>query len=109
MDAAVAWENLSNAITEMQKPEGDYQLKLDTVLAGVHLLFEHPAEEILKHAERSSLPTRAVVSWLVYEGSRLPGVDPTAVAALRALYEATCAPGEGIIPPPPPGSKVLVC
>jgi hypothetical protein len=108
MDAHTAWGNLSDAIAAMQSPQGDHALKLDTVLAGVELLFECPAAEILAEVERSPLPTRALVSWLVFEGGRLPGVDEGAVEALRALYEATCPPGQGIIPPPPASGRVGV-
>lgn len=106
MDAHTVWENLSLAIADMQQPEGDHALKLDTVLAGVELLFEFPTHEILQEVERAALPTRALVSWLVFEGGRLPGVDEAAVEALRARYEAACAPGQGIIPPPPASGRL---
>jgi len=51
------------------------------------------------------MPTRPLVSWLVFEGNRLPGVDRAVVRELREIYEATCPPGQGIIPPPPGGLK----
>ncbi|GAB4256857.1 MAG: hypothetical protein Kow0092_03230 [Deferrisomatales bacterium] len=106
MDARTAWANLAQAIAEVHRPGGDYSLKLETVSAAVVLLFEHPAHEILEQVEGSPLPTRAVVSWLVFEGDRLPEVAPEPVRALRELYEATCPPGQGIIPPPPTWAKV---
>ena len=103
MDVRTAWSNLAQAIAAMSQQDGDWNLKLDTVKAGVELLFEHPAAEILGQVERSTLPmpTRALVSWLVFEGGRLRGVDQEVVRELRELYEATCPPGQGIIPPPP--------
>lgn len=101
MDTRTIWQNLVHAISDVQTPGGDFELKLDTVRAGVEVLFECPAAEVLDEVERSSLPTRATVSWLIFEGGRLAGVDPAAVQALRELYEATCAPGQGIIPGPP--------
>lgn len=107
MDARTVWDNLALAIAEMQKPGGDHELKLATVRAGVELLFEQPPAEILSQLGRSSLPRRALASWLVFEGGRLPGVAPAAVEALRGLYEATCPPGEGLIPPPPGGRSGL--
>ena len=100
MDAPTVWDNLAQAISDLEKPEGDYTLKMEMILAGVQLLFEFPSEEILAQVKRSALPTRALVSWLVFEGGRLPGVDPETVDALQKLYEGTCAPGQGIIPPP---------
>lgn len=107
MDVRTAWSNLTQAIAAMGEQGGDWTLKLDTVKAGVELLFEFPAPDILEQVERSTLPmpTRALVSWLVFEGGRLRGVDQAVVRELRELYEATCPPGQGIIPPPPGGFK----
>jgi len=107
MDVRTAWSNLAQAIAAMSQEGGDWNLKLDTVKAGVELLFEYPPAEILEQVERSALalPTRALVSWLVFEGARLRGVDPAAVRELRELYEATCPPGQGIIPPPEGGFR----
>jgi hypothetical protein len=107
MDASTAWENLSDAIAAMQRPEGDYELKVGTVTAGVELLFEFPSDQILAQVEQSGLPVRALVSWLVFEGGRLAGVDPSSVSALRELYESTCPEGEGIIPPPRAEARIV--
>lgn len=107
MDVSTAWENLAQAIAAMSQQGGDWDLKLDTVKAGVELLFEYPAADILEQVERSTLamPTRALVSWLVFEGGRLRSVDQAVVRELREIYEATCPPGQGIIPPPPGGLR----
>ena len=107
MNVRTAWENLAQAIASMSQQGGDWDLKLDTVKAGVELLFEYPAADILEQVERSTLPmpTRALVSWLVFEGERLRGVDQAVVRELREIYEATCLPGQGIIPPPPGGLR----
>lgn len=107
MDARTAWENLSDAISAMQAPGGDYDLKLATVRAGVELLFEFPAADILLQVKTSAMSTRALVSWLVFEGERLPSVDRLAVEELRELYEATCPSGEGIIPPPSANARIV--
>jgi hypothetical protein len=100
MDIQTAWDSLAAAIAAMHQPEGDYQLKLATVSAGVELLYEFPAEQILARVEASALPTRATVSWLVFEGRRLRSVDPTTVSTLAALFEDTAPPGQGLIAPP---------
>jgi hypothetical protein len=100
MDIQTAWNNLAAAIAAMQEPQGDYQLKLDTVGAGVALLFEFPPEQILAQVAASALPTRATVSWLVFEAGRLPGVDGDTARTLAALYEDSAPPGQGLIPPP---------
>ncbi len=109
MDITAAWDSLAQAISDMHRPGGDYDLKLHTVMAGVELLFEFPTRDILDRVERSPLPTRALVSWLVFEGGRIPDVDEDSVQALRRLYEATCPPGQGIIPPPRPGAGRPLC
>lgn len=111
MDVRTAWGNLSQAIAAMSRPEGDFNLKLDTVRAGVELLFAFSPADILEQVERSTLglPTRALVSWLVFEGDRLPGVDPAVVREVREIYEATCPPGQEIIPPPPGGMRAGNC
>jgi hypothetical protein len=100
MDIQTAWDSLAAAIAAMHQPEGDYRLKLATVSAGVELLYEFPAEQILASVEASALPTRATVSWLVFEGKRLRAVDPATVETLAALYEDAASPGEGLIAPP---------
>jgi hypothetical protein len=103
MEARIVWENLCTALSELNDPSGgDYELKLATASAGVELLFTFPPEEILRQVQNSTLPPRAVVSWLLYEAARLPAVDPAAVEELRRRYEATAAPGEGVIPAPRP-------
>jgi hypothetical protein len=109
MDVYTAWDNLVHAISDMQRPDGDHKLKLATVMVGVELLFEFPVTEVLEQVQRSSLPTRAIVSWLVFEGGRLSDIDETSVKALRDLYETTSPPGEGIIPPPSTSAGGGIC
>lgn len=89
MDTKTAWQNLDTAIDAMNQPTGDYQLKLATISAGVELLYEHPADKILKELETSAISTRALVSWLVFEGGRLHGVPDAAVVRLKRLYETS--------------------
>ena len=109
MDIQTAWDNLAVAIAAMQQPHGDYQLKLDTVAAGVALLFEFPPEQILAQVEAAALPTRATVSWLVFEAGRLPGVDPVTARTLGALYEGGARAGEGLIAPPQAWARTGTC
>ena len=109
MDIQTAWDNLTVAIAAVHQPHGDYQLKLDTVGAGVALLFEFPAEQILAQVEASTLPTRATVSWLVFEAGRLPGVDPLTARTLGTLYEDGAPAGEGLISPPQAWARTGTC
>ena len=105
MDTKMIWRNLEEAVAGMEIPEGDLNLKIQTVMAGVELLFECPSEEILLAAQNSNISTRALVSWLVYEGERLQGVPNDAVEKLRLLYEAGCPAGEGLLAGPPTPSR----
>jgi hypothetical protein len=41
--------------------------------AGVEIMLDFSPEEVVEQAEASELPTRAVVSWLVFEAHRLEG------------------------------------
>ena len=109
MNIQTAWGNLTAAITAMQQEHGDVQLKLDTVAAGVVLLFEFPPEQILTQVENSTLPTRATVSWLVFEAGRLPGVDQVKARTLGALYEDGAPAGAGLIAPPRAWARTGTC
>ena len=109
MNIQTAWDNLAVAIAAMHQPHGDYKLKLDTVGAGVALLFEFPAEQILAQVEASALPTRATVSWLVFEAGRLPSVDPIMARTLGTLYEDGAPADEGLIAPPRVWARTGTC
>jgi len=100
MDIALAWQNLEAAIDGMKDPGDEFELRLNTVLAGVTLLFEFSPEEIVAQVEASELPTRPTISWLVYEGARLKGVvDPSRVRALARHWQRL-HPDQPLIPGP---------
>ncbi len=104
MNTKTIWENLAHAIDDMSCPSGDYNLKLQTISAGVELLFECPTDEIIGVIEcHKKIPARPLVSWLVFEGERSGAISDAAVAALRERWESTCGPGQGILAAPPPG------
>jgi hypothetical protein len=86
--ASMAWENLWQAITALEVPGGDWNIKLATMEAGVEIMLDFSPEEVVAQAEASDLPTRAVVSWLVFEAHRLEGIDPVKGEKLRAYWDA---------------------
>ncbi|MGD8563576.1 MAG: hypothetical protein PVG03_13605 [Desulfarculaceae bacterium] len=100
MDAATIWDTLYRAARDMESSGGDWQVKLATVMAAVELFMEFPPQEIVAQIETSELPTRAVVSWLVFEGGRMKTVEPSQVQGLKEYWESICQPGQGIQPPP---------
>ena len=107
LDAALAWENLEKAIDAVELQQGDWNLNLDTVTAGIIILFDFQPSEIIKQVEASRLPTKPTVSWLVYEGSRLKEAVP--ISKIRALVDEwkRINPDEPLIAGPgaPQGTK----
>ena len=85
LDAALAWENLEKAIVAVELEQGDWDLNLDTVTAGIILLYDFSPAEIIQQVEESRLPTKPTVSWLVYEGSRLREAVP--ISKVRELVD----------------------
>ena len=107
LDVSLAWENLESAIGAVELQQGDWDLNLDTVTAGIIILYDFPAADIIRQVEKSNLPTRPTVSWLVYEGSRL--LEAVPISKVRKLAEEwnNARPGEPLIAGPgaPKGPK----
>jgi hypothetical protein len=105
VEIEVAWQNLEYAVKLVEEGADRLDALLEQVAAAIYLLLEEfSPEEIVAQAEASPLPTRAAISWLVYEGGRIRELDPAKVEALRRYWEAHFAAREGrLIPPPPPG------
>ncbi len=105
MNIEAAWQNLEYAVKQVEEGADRLDALLEQVAAAIYLLLdEFPPEAIVAQAAASPLPTRAAVSWLVYEGGRIRELAPAKVEALRRYWEEHCAAREGkLIPPPPPG------
>lgn len=107
MDVAVAWENLVQAIAAIEggkAGEDDWDVLTATCMAAMQMLLEYPPQEVLAVIEASDMPTRATVSWLAWEGSKLGGDN-----AQRSLGLAVCwqeaNPGQELIAPPKGASE----
>ena len=106
MQVDIAWDNLYQAIKALEQRQGDWDVMAATAQAALFILFEYSAEEILPQVEASDLPTRATVSWLVYEGGKMKDLDQEKVAALAALWKQ--GSGQDLLAPPPgPGAEPM--
>lgn len=104
MDVAVAWENLVQAIAAFENGEGDWEILTATCMAAMEILLEYPPQEVLATIEASEMPTRATVSWLAWEGSKLGGSNAARSRELaRCWQEAN--PGQELIAAPPGASQ----
>jgi hypothetical protein len=100
LDAALAWQNLTHAIAALDQPEGDWDIKLATMEAGIELLLDFEPSEVVEQAAASKLPTRAVVSWLVFEADRLEWIDPAKGRALREYWDERAPEGQKVMDSP---------
>lgn len=101
MEINIAWQNLEQAIAEVDQGVGATPHQAETLAAAIYLLMEYPPHDILAQAQASDLPTRATVSWIIFEAGRISQIDPAQVEALRAAWQETCSHLGEIIPPHP--------
>jgi hypothetical protein len=95
------WETLEGLLAAMEQPQAD-QARLATALRGcLRQLLEYPPARVMARAEQSSLPTRPMISWLVYEAGRLEQPLAAKAQALQEYWETSLRPGVGLIPAAP--------
>ncbi|MFH2125627.1 MAG: hypothetical protein ABIK12_03875 [Pseudomonadota bacterium] len=100
MDVSVAWENLVQSIAAIEGgEEGDWEILTATCMAAMEILLEYPPEEVLAVIEQSHMPTRAMVSWLAWEGSKLGGDNAQRSMGLVACWQEA-NPGQELIAAP---------
>lgn len=105
-DIEVIWSTLEKTVAEVNSGQGDWDNQMKTIQGAITMLFDFPVEEILGRAARSEIPDRALISWLVYEASKMKWLDQQKPAALAEAWEA--GPGRdqgGIIPFPGTGTQ----
>jgi len=103
VDIQTAWFNLHEAIKAMEARDGDWEVMAATCMAAMEMLLEYPSDQVLAVVEGSELPTRATVSWMVFEGSKLGPDNRLRAGDLAAQWEAA-NPGQKLIAPPPVAS-----
>lgn len=94
-----AWETMEKLASSMEDPQSPKE-QLAVALRGcLEQILRYPPEQLVTRAEQSPLPTRPLVSWLVYEAERLDAAP--AALALRQYWQTTRQAGAGPIIPPP--------
>jgi len=92
------WDTLEKNIMALdQSAEFNPELIAATRTAMIMMYECHP-QLIVECIEQSPLPTRALVSWLIFEGQRMPVLDTSRVQGLKEYWERYRR--EEIIPAP---------
>lgn len=77
------------------------QAQLPLLREVMRSILEFEPREIIAALERFASEPRVLLSWLLYEGGRLPGVDQAKVAQVRGLWDEACRLGQRVITVPP--------
>lgn len=94
----IIWQHLEEAARNIEQMNGDIPAEEQKLADAMGLLMKCEPALILERVESGPWPARAVVSWLVFEASRL-GLGEEA-ETLAGHWSAR--PGaEPLIPPPP--------
>ncbi len=101
LDIDMAWQNLRQAVNDLENMNGDMNVLVATMEAGVELLMDFPPRQIVAKAEASELPTRAVISWLVFESGRIEGIDPAKGRALKDFWNGQAPEDQAVMKAPP--------
>jgi len=87
MKIEFVWETLERTLADLEYGHGDLETLIQTAQAGILLLLDYPAEEILNQIECSPLPTKPTVSWLLFEALKIKMIDPARLKALRVCWD----------------------
>ncbi|KMY68059.1 hypothetical protein AAU61_09620 [Desulfocarbo indianensis] len=93
------WERLEANLKRLENACQVETLVFRDTQAAVCMLLECDPAEVLACVEGSSLPTRALVSWLAYEGGRMGMAEK--VGALVQQWGLESDHTENLISPPP--------
>ena len=94
------WEFLEANLSRLENASRVESMVFKQTQAAVGVLLECDPAEVLACIQASPLPTRALVSWLSYEGGRL-GMSHQAGALVRQWSLQDGKP-QSVIPPPQP-------
>ena len=102
MDPKIAWDTVEKAALALEDCRDPREMTLleQTLHAAIELFLELDPGVMVEQIEFSPLPTRAAVSWLVFEAGRLSFIDQARVRALAEFWQANCSPQEKLIRPP---------
>ena len=91
------WETLEDLLAAMDQPQASREQLASALQGCLRELLKYAPAQVAARAEQSSLPTRPMISWLVYEAGRLEEPLAAQAQALRDYWETTLRPGVGLI------------
>ncbi|MBU2547745.1 MAG: hypothetical protein KKB20_04990 [Proteobacteria bacterium] len=97
MELPFIWETLERTLADIESGRGDFETMTMTAQAGILLLLDYTPEEIIGQVLGSSLPQRALISWIFHEGRLIPGVDRGTLEALRECWDRDHGPEKGCV------------
>lgn len=92
------WDALEKNIIALDSGSEFNPELLAAARAAMAMMYECHPRLIVECIENSPLPTRALVSWLIFEGQRMPVLDSSRVRALKDYWEKRRE--EQVIPAP---------
>ncbi|MBI5522251.1 MAG: hypothetical protein HY910_06450 [Desulfarculus sp.] len=101
MTLDLIWETMEQALALLESGQGDQARLSLTLQECLCLLLDFPAAELVARAERSPLPTRSIISWLVFEAGRLSQSGQGWARALRDCWEGSHTLRQSLIRPTP--------
>ena len=86
VDIEIVWETLERTASELETGAGDWETNVQTVQAGMLMLLDFPPEEIIRMAEGSRYPAKALIAWILYEAGRIELADKAKLKGLRDCW-----------------------
>jgi hypothetical protein len=93
------WETLEQSLIGLESGGGDQGQLTLAVRGALHLLLTFPPAEVVARAERSALPPRSLLSWLIFEAGRLGEADQARATALRDFWQGQAGQAPELITP----------
>ncbi len=93
------WETMERSLINLEKGEGKPSCLALAARDALVLALEYLPAELITRVEASSLPARALMSWLVFEADQLGPAGKERAAALRDCWRAAGARQPSLIEP----------
>ncbi len=93
------WETLEKSLAMLESGEGDQRQLTQAVRSALPLLLAHDPSQVVEMAGRSAMPTRSLLSWLVFEAARLDQESESRARALQGYWEGQAGLQPGLMAP----------